>query len=380
MRGTDTSTHISLAATIAGRLEGVADPESLEAALAEVARDLAPAVADLCLIEVAGAARGEGRLVALAHGDADAAERASAARDRSPTELAAVREATLRGAGDHPLAAELGWTACVTAPIRHAGRTAGVLTLAAEGARSLGQEELQLARCVAGLAGLALAGARSAGVRDELLAVVSHDLRNPLGVILLVIDFLRGDALSPTLRTQLGRLERAAQSMSRIITDVVDFGRLGTPSAPLEIDRRAADQSLEAACDAAQAAADEKGVALERRAAPGLELSADHDRLVRALELLVTGAVQRTPSGRSVAVAVDREGDSAVWTVEDGAPASSPAPPRRRIGPLAWVVVQSVVSAHGGDLWLERGASGGVAARFSLPLHPSLPAPPPAVA
>jgi C4-dicarboxylate-specific signal transduction histidine kinase len=124
-----------------------------------------------------------------------------------------------------------------------------------------------------------------------------------------------------------------------------------------------------AACDAAQSAADEKRVTLERRLNPGLALPADPVRLTRALELLVAGAVKRTPAGRSVTVTIARQAERVVWTVEGGAPGHPPAPPRRWVGPFAWLVAQAVALAHGGGLWLELGP-GGFAVRLALPVGP----------
>jgi signal transduction histidine kinase len=208
-----------------------------------------------------------------------------------------------------------------------------------------------------------------------MLSVVSHDLRNPLGVILLVIDLLRGVELPDEIAGQMARLERASQTMSRIITDVVDVGRLGSPGVPLKVRHISAAAALDDAIAASSALAEARHVAFDLSVDPGLEVAADRARLARALDLLISGAVGRTPANRTVAIAAAREGDRVVWSVADGAPplppdptapASGPAAIRRRAGAFTWMVVRGVVRAHGGSIWFEESPTR-VTIRFALP-------------
>ena len=365
--------HFSLVADAARRLHAALDPTALEAAVAELAGVLVPAAADWCLIELVSHGHRGLHLAALAHRDPAHAERGrrTHARAGAPGAIVSADQPILVRAGeaDHPLAGELGWTAWITAPLVGRGRVAGVLTLAVDGERALGPAELELAGAVASIAGLALGGARVADEREEILSVVSHDLRNPLGVILLVMDFLGHDSLPTSLRAHLGRLERAAHSMNRIVSDMVDFGRLGSPSAPLTFEQVSARSVLDTVAGAVQAAADERKVTLERSNRGEIQMEIDRGRLCRALELVLSAAVQRTPSGGAAALAVEQVGDEAVWSVIDGAPQNPATPARRRVGPFAWVAAQAVVSAHGGTVWVEHGEAGNTVARLAIPLR-----------
>jgi signal transduction histidine kinase len=278
--------------------------------------------------------------------------------------------------GDDPVARALGWTSWIVAPLRAHGQTVGALTLASsDPARALGAGDLGLAASVGVLTGLAVSSQRVARERDELLTVVSHDLRNPLGVILLVVDLLRQGSPTPAVIGQIGRLERAAQTMSRILTDLVDAGRLGANTVPLETEVVEVLRIVGDACQAVQPVADQKGVTLEREPLARVALRADRARITRMVEQLVQSAVQRTPAGHRVSVAVETTGAGTVWTIADSAAKTAAGleeSPARRAGALGWLVARGVVQAHGGSLWIEPGGEGGTCTvvRFALPAAP----------
>ena len=312
-------------------------------------------LAEWCLLEVADEGTREPRLVACAHLD--------------PAQVARARAAHGRG----PLAEALGWKESHATNLATRGRELGVLTIAGT-AGPLGEGAIEQAGVLAGLMAGALETAYLVAERDEMLSVVSHDLRNPLGVILLVVDLLRGSELPDELRTQMSRLERASQTMSRIITDVVDVGRLGSPSVPLELGNLSVAAVIDEACEASAGLAESRKVQFDRSVDAGLSVTADRGRLGRALDLLISGAVTRTPANRAVVIKVARDADRVVWSVADGAPPlpadpvpSGPVAIRRRTGAFTWMVVRGVVRAHGGTVWLDETASA-VTLYVALPL------------
>jgi signal transduction histidine kinase len=356
------TTHPSfeLAATAARELRSALDEGAaalaVDRSLAAVVDSVVRArVAEWCLLEVSDEGSREPRLVACAHAD--------------PAEVARARAAH----GRRALAAELGWTASHAVPLATRGRELGVMTLAA-GKTPLADGAAEQAAMLGGLMASALETAYLLAERDEMLAVVSHDLRNPLGVILLVVDLMRGLQLPDDVGAQMPRLERASQMMSRIITDVVDVGRLGSPSVPLELGSISPATAIDDACEASAAVAESRKVSFQRSVDPALTITADRGRLARALDLLISGAVMRTPAGKSVSISVVLEPERVVWSVADGAPplpaepgTSGPAAIRRRAGAFTWMVVRGVVRAHGGTVWLEETPTT-VTLRFALPL------------
>jgi signal transduction histidine kinase len=281
------------------------------------------------------------------------------------------------------LEAELGLYSWVVVPIRAGHVVAGALTLASvESRRALGESELGLATVLAGAAASAVERARLRSERNEVLAVLSHDLRTPLGVILLVVDLLGQDGVPESVSRQLGRLERAAKSMDRLLTDIVEAGRLEAGVLQAESEALDASRIVDEAHEAAWAAATDAGIDLERTATTGVTLRADRGRLLRALHYLIEGAVKRTPPGGRVTVSVEKRGDQVLWSIGDSGPDLATAAEQRGAGPrptrprpasaLGWALARGVVTAHGGRIWIERrggAALVGNVVRISLPLN-----------
>jgi signal transduction histidine kinase/ActR/RegA family two-component response regulator len=154
--------------------------------------------------------------------------------------------------------------------------------------------------------------------KDEFLAILSHELRNPLAAIstaAAALDF--GAARSHNDSTRLiASIRRQAQHLARLIDDLLDIGRitgnkLRLHTEPIELDRvvRRAVESL----------ATTRGLAPER-----IELvlepawiEADPTRIVQIVENLVGNALRHTPSGRRIRVSVRAVGANAELRVED---------------------------------------------------------------
>src|SRR5690606_9597698 len=128
-------------------------------------------------------------------------------------------------------------------PLRARGQVAGVLTLLAEPSRLYKRDDLALAGELADRASLALENARlyaearrATRVRDEMLAIVSHDLRNPLHTIGLSAGVL--ETITPpdaeTARKQLEIVKRSVQLADRLIDDLLDVARLEAGKLQLE--------------------------------------------------------------------------------------------------------------------------------------------------
>jgi signal transduction histidine kinase len=336
---------------------GIAD------AIGEVAGAIVDAeVADWCLVHRLEDGASRPVLIGGAHRDPAQLERARAAP--APPLPSAAGEPRLVP-GD---ALGLGWAQAISAPLAARGRLFGVLTLAVGPGRSLGAAEVELARVVAGMIASAFDTLDLTAERDEMLSVVSHDLRNPLGVVLLVMDLLRQVELPRELASQMARLERASQTMGRIITNVVDVGRLGTPALPLELSTQSLGGLVEQACEASRETAEAKSVGFQLDVDSALQIRGDRNRLAHALDLLIAGAVQRTPARAAVRVSVVRSEERVLLIVADGAP-----PPagtelgavaiRRRTGAFTWMVLRGVARAHGGAVWAD-----GAAVCLALPI------------
>lgn len=223
--------------------------------------------------------------------------------------------------------------------------------------------------------------------RDEVLHIVSHDLKNPLGVIVLnaaLIARLAASGKSDDAR--VGRAadatRRAAARMQRLIGDLlqvsaIDARRLGVSLAEVDL------------CGIAREAADSIGPQGEQRGVTiGLELPgsevrvlADRERILQVLENLLGNALQHTPAGGRVTLRVARGSDAATCEVEDTGPGVPPeriphlferyyqGVERKGVAGLGLYIARGIVETHGGRIGLVSSSSGrGALFRFTLPL------------
>ena len=189
-------------------------------------------------------------------------------------------------------------TSYIAVPMAARGRTFGAILFAvtAESGRRYGLRDLELATDVGRRAGFAIDHAllyrtaeSAARAREELMAVVAHDLKNPLNTIQLAVrvllegDRIPDDAAHTLERHALTAVQRAADRMYRLIHDLLDLaradaGRLciySVPTDPEELLREAVD----AHCSIAAA----KGIALEATADGSLpNVLADRARIGQA--------------------------------------------------------------------------------------------------
>jgi PAS domain S-box-containing protein len=155
-------------------------------------------------------------------------------------------------------------------------------------------------------------------MKDEFLAVVSHDLRTPLTSILGWAGMLSsGTAEPPKLRRGLETIQRNARVQARLIDDILDFARI--ISGKLSIERRAVDirTVVQTALEVVHPAAEAKGVRVEAVLQPVPITSGDPDRLQQVIGNLVTNAIKFTPAGGRIEVSVRSAGDGIDIQVRD---------------------------------------------------------------
>jgi PAS domain S-box-containing protein len=224
-----------------------------------------------------------------------------------------------------------GVVALMVVPIVIRAEVAGLLYIGNATARAFTDEDervcghlaeqaaiaIQNARLFAG-AEQARAGAEAASRgKDEFLAMLGHELRNPLGAISNAVHLLA--RLSPPEgRSEQARqiIERQAQHLGRLVDDLLDVGRATTGKIVLQ--REALD--LADLVRRALAARTRSGPAERHRFALTTEaawVSADAVRLEQVVTNLVENAVRYTPAGGAIEVAVRREGAQAVLAVRD---------------------------------------------------------------
>ena len=225
--------------------------------------------------------------------------------------------------------------------------------------------------------------------REELLAIVAHDLRNPLSALTTSTALIRR-AMSTTpapaqLQSRLNSIERSAQRMNHLIQDLLDLARFQAGTLVLRQEHHTAQELLQDVLDSHAMLASEK--ALQLQVAPmSLEtrVRCDRDRLLQVFSNLVGNAIKFTPEGGKILLSVSSHSEGVVFSVQDTGPgiASENLPrifhrffqvePANRNGVgLGLSIVQAIVDAHGGTLSVESTPGQGTIFRFVLPYEPS---------
>lgn len=223
-------------------------------------------------------------------------------------------------------------------------------------------------------------------LKDEFLAIVSHELRNPLNAILGWSVFAQEPTSEPAeVAHALGVIERNARAQAKLIDEILDMSRILSGSLRLSVGSPDLGQVIRTTVDAVAPAAAEKGVVIRVDVALDIGLiAADPKRLQQMMSNLVTNAVRFTPPGGHVEILARREAERIVIVVRDDGCGILPEflplvfePFRQADGSsarahgglgLGLSIVKQLVSAHGGTVRAESEGEGrGAAFVLELP-------------
>jgi len=199
-------------------------------------------------------------------------------------------------------------------PLSHEGRVIGTLTLIDDVTERVAREaalQAQIEERSRLLFSEKLArneAERANRLKDEFLATISHELRNPLNAILGWAHMMRvGNLNEANTERAVETIYRNAKSQTQLVADLLDVSRI--ISGKLRLDVRAVDllSIVNAAIDSIRPAADAKGIRLLTMLDPAAgPISGDADRLQQVVWNLLTNAVKFTPKGGRIQVKVQR--------------------------------------------------------------------------
>jgi PAS domain S-box-containing protein len=155
--------------------------------------------------------------------------------------------------------------------------------------------------------------------KDEFLAMLSHELRNPLAPIVNAVHLLgsqpHGDPLQDRAR---GIIERQVTQLTRLVDDLMDVSRVSTGRVHLQLDHVAVNGVVERAVEATRHLMDERKHELTVSRPPQpIWLHADAARLEQIVVNLLTNAAKYTEHGGHIWLSVEREGDECILRVRD---------------------------------------------------------------
>ena len=221
--------------------------------------------------------------------------------------------------------------------------------------------------------------------REEVLSVVSHDLRNPVGTIFMsssfLLDLIGDDPARQTERKQLDIVKRSADRINRMIQDLLDVTRIESGRLSLECAPVNAASLVQEVHETYAPLATAHSLNLECQIGHDLPLVyADRDRLLQVFGNLIGNAVKFTPPGGTIRVGAEPAQDSIRFHVADtgeGVPKEHLAhlfnrfwqvnrSDRRGLG-LGLAIVKGIVEGHGGTVWAESTPGEGSTFWFAVP-------------
>lgn len=278
----------------------------------------------------------------------------------------------------------------MTVPLNARGHTLGAIVFAAtaDSGRRFGEADLQIAMELAGRAAMLIdnarlyAEARSAvGARDEMIAVVSHDLRDPLQSIAAAAAALRLEPQTGENAETIESIALASTQMRRLVQDLLDISMIEAGCLPLDPERVDLPGLLLEAQRLLLPLVRAKSVRIETRLTANLPpVPVDRHRILQVLVNLMSNALKFGPGGGLVTVGAERDPDGIrVWVQDTGAGIAPEQVDRvfdrfwradRNAGAgLGLAVAKGIVDAHGGRIGVTSQPGAGSTFFFTLPLQ-----------
>jgi len=234
------------------------------------------------------------------------------------------------------------------------------------------------------------AAEQAAHAREQMMAVVSHDLRNPLATIQMAVSFLLeelvpDDAAHEAARKQLHAVHRSADRMYRLIQDLlnvaaIEAGQLAVTRSALTVDVIVTD-----ALELLRPLAAAKRIILVTELTPELPpVAADRERLLQVFSNLGGNAIKFTPENGRIEIRATIRDTTVEFAVRDTGPGIAPEDlphifdrfwqarkvARGGVG-LGLAIAKGIVESHGGVIRVESEPGGGSCFAFTLPVATS---------
>lgn len=373
-----------------------------EHAIATLVRLIVPNIAEICVIDLAEE-EGALRRVAVAHRDPEQERTLTAyvgeVERNVPEALArAIQERETRVIGYHSsLLRYLGLgseeqRSLLAVPLVSRGQTLGIILAASAEGKLFSQGDAALVGELSRHGSLAIDNARlylesqqAVRAREEVLAIVSHDLRNPLHTVMLGASMLQtSDKIAADDREQLEIIDISAKRMQRLIEDLLDVTRLeGGKQLPIEPATLDVESLFGETWELFRSQAATSEITLRYFVGEGVKsVHADRHRVLQVLSNLIGNAMKFTPAGGIITYrAESRDAKAVQIAVAD----SGPGIPKENLGDifnpywqakrtarlgagLGLPIAKGIVESHGGRIWVESEPGAGTKFFFTLPV------------
>jgi len=276
-------------------------------------------------------------------------------------------------------------------PLSAGGETFGALTFASEAPRRYGNVDLRFAEDIGRHMALAIQNARlytsaerAIRARDEVLRVVSHDLRNPVSNIHMTARLLESGSLpEPKREEMVAIINRAAERMNRLIEDLVSVARLREGQViALKIQAENPIDVIQEACQLFAIQARGKSIELTCDASgPVPMVRADRHRILQVVSNLLDNALKFTPEGGRISVSCEAAEAKVRFSVSDTGRGIArehlgrvfdlfwQANPTAHMGAgFGLAIAKAIIEGHGGRIWAESAPGIGTTFFFTVPV------------
>jgi signal transduction histidine kinase len=231
------------------------------------------------------------------------------------------------------------------------------------------------------VAGVTMDRARAIRVQETFVASVSHDLRNPLNVLLMSGEALLRRPTEESLRKHQQLLRRSVDRMLRLVSDLLDASAI--ERGQLSVEKRPEDSRamVNEAVELLRPLATAKNLTISADEPESVEVSCDRSRILQVLANVIGNAIKFSPAGSAIAVGVDHPPQTVRLSVRDRGPGIS-AGDLRHVFERDWhtqpsagggsglglFIARGIVEAHGGRIWAESQPGAGATFYFTLPV------------
>jgi signal transduction histidine kinase/CheY-like chemotaxis protein len=368
-------------------LGAVLEPSAMAAS---VTRLVVPVLADICFVDLFD--RGDGqhleRAVALAEPSkaplheglrrAPVADASSSAQER-----ARLTGQTLHLHGrdcdavvPEDLQETIGATSAVVVPLCTRDECVGVLTLLMTSGRVYGPNDVAVVEDLGRRMTAAIDNAflykqveNAVRARDDILSLVSHDLRNQLSAVLLGIASVVSGAPDTDRRKDRRRLDivrRNAELMHKMTDDLLDLSSIEAGTLAISCESWSLRPLLQEALDSTSPLAKQRSIDLSMLTPiEDVAVNCDRERVLQVLANLIGNAVKFVPTGGRIVLRTEREPGFARILVEDNGP-GIPKELQRRVFERRWQARETARKGHGLGLYISKKMVEGMGGRISV--------------
>ncbi|MEK2644758.1 sensor histidine kinase [Bdellovibrio sp. BCCA] len=221
-------------------------------------------------------------------------------------------------------------------------------------------------------------------LREDVLAIVSHDLNNPLGSIQMSAELLKDSLTESGHKEQLELvqiIERSVRYMKRLIDDLLCFAKIQSGNFTVELKPTNLKKLVEEGLHSVHHHVVKTKIHIKTNIEVSKEdILCDHDRITEVLSNILSNAIKFSPPGRLVTLSAREEQDDIHFSIKDEGKGIAPehlphlfdrywqAKETAKYGSgLGLAIAKGIVTSHGGKIWVESTLDHGTTVHFSIP-------------